>query len=618
MSNIFDYFDDAISPIKRFPEIYGEHLQSSYDLMGGKGWRKPVGAAMYALSPVSAAYEAVRHEPIRDALMTAGMSPEKADQTAMYIGAALDVGVPVGMAMKGLNLPTDVAKTIGAVGSATEKTAGSAVMGATKVAQKAAPQTDIVTPVAKAVGENRLSATNQALAQWLNRRKGDFGGAAVGEKALPSWYDSWIAKFRQAPEMAKTAFKETRNVPGGRFGAITPKISGALDEVIDTLEKLPKKAGGGFKTHLADVYHGQIAYILSILEKYEPHAARTIRFRNTVGKNVFPESVNTTIHQMSKDPGVIFNLLKKYWGPDMNPTMIEKHLMPFIAKDIGLKGHNVHLSTKPFHQGRNPLSKMTTEGTATDQWNRWAKNTLFGFKGRLNYIPNVKKMVEGGVTSKGEIIDHLLSLNKGIRDKYPAALKAWRETKPEFSATKAYAGKMADWRTSKPKLKQYNRSDLERAIVDDGDYISVSQQFTSGDTLLATMPARMIISKSNPKDGALVFYDQMKQGTGFRARDFLLDLGSDINRIFIDVRPLVAGNTHLIENKVMDLLEQVPTRYKQKKGRVKEGEAPKLTDELMTEAASESNIHAPIVKRMDLARRGLDPEDYRKHELFPR
>jgi len=288
--------------------------------------------------------------------------------------------------------------------------------------------------------------------------------------------------------------------------------------------------------------------------------------------------------------------------------------MPFIAKDMGLKGHNVHLSTKPFHVGRNPLYKMKTEGTAAV----YTKDTLFGFKGRLNYIPEVKRMVESGVTSKDAIIKHLLSLNKGIRDKYPEALKAWRERKPEFSATKAYAGKMSKWVTDKPKLKQYNRRDLERAIVDDGDYISVSQQFTSGDTLLATMPARMIISKSDPTDGAMIFYDQMKQGTGFKALDFLLDMGSDINRIFIDVRPLVAGKTHLVQNKVMDLLEQVPTRFKQQKGRVREGEAPKLTDELMTEAASETNIYAPIAKRMDLARRGLDPEDYRTHELFPR
>jgi hypothetical protein len=615
MSNIFDYFDDAISPIKRYPDIYQKHVKGGWDLMTGEApwhhdlWRKPAGAALTALSPVSAAYEAVRHEPIRDALITAGMSPEKADQTAMYIGAALDVGVPVGMAMKGLNLPTEVANRIAQVGGAAEIGAGSAVMAGTKLAQKVAPQTDIVTPMAKRVGENRISMVDPALSNWINRRRGSLGPKIVGEKEQPAWYSHPLAKFMQAPQMVKTAIKGRGQVRGGTFNVLTPKVSEALDKTIKFIEDLPKNVrGGGGTPGAVDVYHGQIAYLLSILQKYEPFSARTQRFKDIVGKYVFPDNVSTTLHELSKKPEVVFNFLKKYWGPDMNPSLVEKHIAPFIAKDMGLKGHNVHLSTKPFYFGGRTIGKMEQEGAIND-----TTFGLFGAKGRLPYIPRVKEMVEeavskGGVASKEEIIDRLMSENKHIRNVFKEAQVKWKERRPPVTEKKAFAA----WLFDRPKLRLYSKPKLNKAIVDDGNYISVSQQFTSADTLLATMPARMIISKSDPKTGAMIHYDQMKQGMGIRFMDFMLDVGSDINRIFIDIRPLYNTNKNLVENEVRHLIEQIPLRLKKV-----QGSKDKLSGEMKYGKVTTSNIHLPIQKRLDLARKGLNPEDVKKYELSP-
>ena len=100
----------------------------------------------------------------------------------------------------------------------------------------------------------------------------------------------------------------------------------------------------------------------------------------------------------------------------MNPSLVEKHIAPFIAKDMGLKGHNVHLSTKPFYFGGRTIGNMEQEGAINA-----TTFGLFGAKGRLPYIPRVKEMVEeavskGGVASKEEIIDRLMSENKHIRN----------------------------------------------------------------------------------------------------------------------------------------------------------------------------------------------------------
>ena len=170
----------------------------------------------------------------------------------------------------------------------------------------------------------------------------------------------------------------------------------------------------------------------------------------------------------------------------------------------------------------------------------------------------------------------------------------------------------AAWLFDRPKLRLYSKSKLNKAIVDDGNYISVSQQFTSADTLLATMPARMIISKSDPKTGAMIHYDQMKQGMGIRFMDFMLDVGSDINRIFIDIRPLYNTNKNLVENEVRHLIEQIPLRLKKV-----QGSKDKLSGEMKYGKVTTSNIHLPIQKRLDLARKGLNPEDVKKYELSP-
>ena len=49
----------------------------------------------------------------------------------------------------------------------------------------------------------------------------------------------------------------------------------------------------------------------------------------------------------------------------------------------------------------------------------------------------------------------------------------------------------------------------------------------------------MIINKRNPLEGGYVYWDQMKQGTGKKFIDWILDIGSDINRLFISIENII-------------------------------------------------------------------------------
>ena len=59
----------------------------------------------------------------------------------------------------------------------------------------------------------------------------------------------------------------------------------------------------------------------------------------------------------------------------------------------------------------------------------------------------------------------------------------------------------------------------------------MNQGVRTQDSLLATIQARYIINKLDPEKGLQVLTDQMKQGAGNKYLDFVLDIGSDTNRI---------------------------------------------------------------------------------------
>ena len=422
--------------------------------------------------------------------------------------------------------------------------AGSTVMGGAKVVQKALPEKDIVNPAAEFVGENRLNVGNLARSQIINRRTQEkYGSPTLKGKGLRDWYSHQFAKLGHGLDMARTAIKNRKD------RAVIPQ------HIKDEMAQLEK--AGITNEGFSDLWQANPAYVQSIMEKFHPRNPITLKLREILGDSIFPRETYTTIREISRDGGVIKNLLDDV--TDMPSEMFSSHVSPHIAKELDLAGHNVHISTKPIHIGSPVSFKINSDGyyvgakgspgvynlesanyfrSGPNQGQKsFETRGIFAWKGRLPVVNEVKRLVEGGVKSKDEIISSIMSKNMDLIKSFNKATKEWNSRKPDIPGGRSSAYEYAMWRASRPKKRLYNRDELEKNIFDDGQNISVSQHVLTTDTLLATMPVRMIINKHNPLEGAYVFWDQMKQGTGKKAIDWALDIGSDTNRLFLDIHP---------------------------------------------------------------------------------
>jgi len=270
-------------------------------------------------------------------------------------------------------------------------------------------------------------------------------------------------------------------------------------------------------------YHAQIAYNVSVLEKFKPGDPRIARLQEGgLDRYIYPKHKQTTIGGLGKDPTIIQDLL----GKNLDENLIRNHISPKIASDMNLKGDKVHISTKPFftgsmvHQvgGFNPpaatgLAKsMLTLGRTLVRDGKSIKLTA---NKHAPYIDRLRT-----------IVNQSLAANRAVtKDSVIQSFKNFNDTLTQQGI---------------PKKNLFDIQYLKKNIVDDGEFISISQNILTNDTLLATMPVRFIINKKNPSEGYFIMYDQMKQGSGMPGVESVLDLGSDVNRIFIDVQPLAA------------------------------------------------------------------------------
>jgi len=437
------------------------------------------------------------------------------------------------LTLAGLSVAPGVGPVARAGYAATRPIAGSAIIGGAKVLQKARPESKVVDAAAEFVGPHRLNVGNLARPQLINRRI----------EGLPDWYSHWGAKIPHLRSMIKDAMK------GRKDTAIIP------DNVKREMDRLEE--AGIIDNMTADLWQANPAYVQSVMEKFFPRDPRTLKLRAILGDSIFPREAYTTIREISRDGNVVKNLLDDV--TDMPSEMFSSHVSPHIAKELDLAGHNVHISTKPFHIGSQPPYKIPQDGYMVgdvkkahglayhlDRANYFVgegfrTRGVFSWRGRLPVLPEVKNLVESGVKSKDEIISSIMSKNMDLIKSFNKATKEWKARRPNLSGGRSSMYEYAMWRASRPKKRLYNRDELEKNIFDDGQNISVSQHFLTSDTLLATMPVRMIINKRNPLEGGYVYWDQMKQGTGQKWADWALDIGSDTNRLFIDIQPFTTA-----------------------------------------------------------------------------
>jgi hypothetical protein len=310
-------------------------------------------------------------------------------------------------------------------------------------------------------------------------------------------------------------------------------------------------------------YHAQIAYNVSVLEKFKPGDPRIARLQEGgIDRYVFPNHKVTTLEGLKKEPKIIQDLV----GSNMNDDLIRNHISPKIASDMNLKGNKVHISTKPFFTGTmmNSIGKSSpAAATGLSKSILMLGRTVvkdgnsikFTANKHAPYIDRLLKIIQatpkGRVLTKNDVIKSFETYNKEIM------------ARPDFGVRKEFHGVPVVWK--KPRLGKHHLFDiqyLKKNIVDDGEFISISQQILTNDTLLATMPVRLIINKRNPSEGYFIMYDQMKQGSGVPLLESGLDIGSDVNRIYIDVQPLDAD--YVWKGKVPKVKDVVEPKIKEK------------------------------------------------------
>jgi len=308
-------------------------------------------------------------------------------------------------------------------------------------------------------------------------------------------------------------------------------------EPISPEQKAHLMAGRGDAKHYKSVkdilndasnqYHAQVAYNVSVLEKFKPGDPRIARLQEGgLDRYIFPQHKQTTVEGLKQNPKIIQDLV----GKNLDKELIKKHISPKIVSDMGLKGTKVHISTKPFFTGNiaHQIGSFSPAPTGLAKGIQGLLGRTIVFDGRAIKLTNTKHA--NYINKLRSVVNDFADANKKRAD---------RGLPPQELTKDAVIQSFKDYNVkykNLPKKQLFDIQYLKKNIVDDGEFISISQQILTNDTLLATMPVRFIVNKRNPSKGYFIMYDQMKQGSGMPLVESGLDVGSDINRIFIDVQ----------------------------------------------------------------------------------
>ena len=480
------------------------------------------------------------------------------------------------------------------------KMAGTTAMLGTKAAQMGAraisPSVDLVTPMSKVIGGSRYNQLNNAMGQLITRRQR--AGVQPGRmqdtnEVISGWYtkpdktmefrgiehlgpDFWEGTKIKGDLTLQQAFyhpqalhlKEMAKTAGWRnpWAKLTKSQDawlrrnfGITDNVYRELERLTmvrnsavrqaddaKASGTGTRNlpykdesgspvlsevsgkpidvntmaqRAGEQIHAQLAYNVSMLEKFNPGDPRIARLASgEMGKYLMPRTADTTLFQVANDPSIVKRLL----GEAIDDSAIKNHIAPYIGVDNALKGDKISLSTKPFFM----------DGPYNDFVNSARKNVSGAGAGK-GYLPELENVIthmaiDGQPLTKVNIIENML------------------------------------------KIPGMSRKQLEQFMVVDDKFISMRQSVRTDDTLLATIAVRGVYDKQalmaqrmndtpggrySPSEGFYVLTDQMKQGSGVPVLEHILDIGSDTNKVYMDIRPLT---NQVIPERMM--ASQVPLR----------------------------------------------------------
>ena len=523
MSSILDtlgrYGKDFISPFKRYPEIYKEHVDQSLGLLGvGEGetgvGQKALGALGYGFSPISAAYQAFRDEPLRDVMIGKGVDPEKAEKIAYMAGLGMDIATPLAATKLGVT------------------------------AQQA---------INRAYNPN---LGNLALTQDITRRT----KAHQTDRFLKDWYAGGKAQhlakgvLRGATDYAEMFASPQKAYLFKKYG-LSPGNVRDLKRMFDLQKKMEKSKVGesvkkvdrfGRKTDvpiqprvLRNEIHSNLAYIDSVFRKFMPDDVRRKAFEEELFGHLFPRQAFTNPDHLrvSSEPfRKILDIPK-----EISDDAIKTHLNPYVLGEWNLQGP-IALNSKPYQS--RPSSDLMRGGYG---------HPLHQFKDiweRMSSPMSKENMLEFARNSNAKKLG-----NSTKEEYYQKILKRFQNSRfaegPSTGKLR-FTGRQAEKEAKKElNSKLYNIEHLKNNIIDEGGYVSMGGSILSQDRLLAHIYNRIIIKKPSTKrvgrkhqrgmgtpEGVWVSVDQMKQGSGVPLLEKAMDLGSEYNFLAADVFPI--------------------------------------------------------------------------------
>ena len=570
-------------PFKRWWELQDEYAQQGLGLMQpqeedstlkdvGTGL---LGGAMYAASPIMSAFEAFRDEPIRDTLIDAGVDPEKAHTATQWIGGAMDVG-GLGLAKKGLNIGSEVARRVGPKGPNMGNIAlGQEITRRDKVYQTEHPLGDWygADPMAKLkhLFVGMPASTLKNLGKRLVDPRASYVFGKYGIDHVPA-------------EELKKLFEIQKKMELGEAVPKLDKFGKETDEII--------KPGSGTVT-LRNEIHSQLSYIDHVFRKYLPDDKRRVAFERELVGDLYPNHYLTTADEVVGNAPQIRRILNVPEG--ISDDMIDIHLSPSIVGDYKLKGP-VALNSKPFQEplsvswnqgtlehgrkidGRKYHARMQTPGMMESIRTKLGEHSLpFGIVKKDNPVDYFgafqdlwSKMPSGKPLTKKNFTDLATEINKETdrlaQRAYDNAVigarrKVYKSGGPDRKKGDSYYSKERIQEIGQEaRQKEYNKrfyydvAGLDKKIKEGGGAISIGQPSLSADRLLAHISNRIIIPtevsqiklgaatrRGDPlpgNEGIWVGYDQMKQGSGLKFLEDALDMGSQYNFMAMDIVPI--------------------------------------------------------------------------------
>ena len=516
------YLQQTLNPFKRWWELQQQYAQQGMGLMApqeedstlkdvGTGL---LGGALYAASPIISGFQAFRDEPLRDTMIQAGMDPEKAQTAAHWIGGAMDVG-GIGLAKKGLNIGSEVARRVGPKGP---------------------------------------NMGNVALTQDITRRT--HGYQEKHPAGLPDWYGGKANKAahlalgmvpRALLDMGQRIIDPRASYVFGKYG-ISPANSRELQRMFKYLEEGGKKEGlfrrvaddapEVSKTALRNEIHSQLAYISSVFRKYMPNDKRREAFEAELGPHLFPKQRLTTADNIATDSKSIRDVLDL--PIQISDEGINAHIGSFIPTSFGkrLRG-DISLNSKPYQEAPGAtMSRM-----------RGREHRVFkDFQKVLGMMMPGQKLNSKTLLDEARLYNELLveqadnAYQSVWKAEMPKAIKKSGAFKKNIKDERRHlAHKAADSAKQSVLNKKINIERLEKSMRDEAGYISVGAPSLSSDRLLAHINNRIIVKSDGSLEGVWVTFDQMKQGSGYPGVEQFLDMGSKNNFIALDVQPLRIG-----------------------------------------------------------------------------